>query len=236
MQATDYSRSAIMDVRDACALAITRVIQNVSRLVDGQVVKFNHVFDQWPAPGEEYDPPAACVVGPPEWAYDPDAALSPALLEDTVETITPATPVPPSFGLWRTGEMTDRFTVALRAGSSAMRSRLKLMVEDAFQHLVMPGDVVGEQDLLFPNEQSRYGLLLHLQEYWGMTARASLIGGANSDSEDAAMRNQREATFVVSVQAPKVELHAVPIMAITVIKNITDLIGNPISTSPVTTS
>ena len=219
MYASQYSTSAIMDVRDACALALSRVIERIDTTIGGQRIKFNHVFDEWPTQDDKYDPPAACIVAPPEWEYSDSG--EPKLLEDTVESVTTAITDPPSFGLYKTAEMLDQFGLQIRAGSAAMRSMLKLAVEDAFQL---------RDAAMYPKGQ-RYGLQLALPEYWGMTARASLRKGSNTDSEDAAMRNQREASFIISMQAPKVQLGAVYPFDVTVTETLQSRDGRTLSTT-----
>jgi len=204
MYASQFFPLAICDVRDACALALSRVIEAIDTTIGGQRIKFNHVFDEWPTQDDKYDPPAACVIAPPEWEYSDSG--EPKLLEDTVQSFTTGADDPPSYGLYKTAEMLDQFGLQIRAGSAAMRSMLKLAVEDAFQL---------REAAMYPLRQ-RYGLQLDLPEYWGLTARASLLKGSNTDSEDAAMRNQREASFVISMQAPKVQLMAIWPMSITV--------------------
>ena len=205
MHAGDYSQSACMDVRDACALALARVIEAIDRDIGGQRVHFTHVFDEWPTQEDKYDPPAACVMAPPEWTYS-DSGGAPKLLEDSIESKDTGANDPPSFGLYKTAEMIDEFGLQIRAGSTAMRSLLKLAIEDAFQ----------TRNVTMNPSVPPYGLLLDLPEYWGLTARAALQKGSNSDSEDAALRNQREASFVISMQAPKVQLGAVYLFTPTV--------------------
>ena len=225
MRVEQYSKSACMDVRDACAMALARVIQGIDVVIAGNRVKFTHVFDEWPTFEDKYDPPAACVVAPPEWTYD-DSGSAPRLLEDTVESIDTGTADPPSYGLHKTAEMIDNFGLKIRAGSAAMRSLLKLAIEDSFQTRNVTMDPGG----------SKYGLLVDLPEYWGLTARVSLLRGANSDSEDAAIRNQREATFVISMQAPKVQLGAVYPFDVTITEQMQTQDGRVISTTTATFS
>jgi hypothetical protein len=224
MRAEQYSKTAIMDVRDACAMALTRVIQGIDRNIAGEHIKFNHVFDEWPRIEDEYDPPAACVMPPPDWKYS-DSGSAPKLLEDTIETATDVVAgEPPSFGLYKTAELLDDFELSIRAGSSAKRSMLKLAIEDAFQ---------TRQITMNPNA-APYGLRVDLPEYWGLTARASLQSGANTDSADSAQRNQREATFVISMQAPKVQLGAVYLLTPTVTEVSQAANGQTISTRTIT--
>jgi hypothetical protein len=224
MRAEQYSRSACMDVRDACAIALSRVIAEIDTVIAGQEVKFSSVFDEWPSFEDKYVSPAACILAPPEWSYD-DSGSAPKLLErDTIESIDTGETDPPSFGLYKTAEMVDEFAVSIRAGSTAMRSLLKLAIEDAFQTRNVTMD---------PNVPP-YGLLLPLPEYWGLTARASLKAGMNSDNEDSAARNQREATFTVRMQAPKVQLGAVYPFTATISEASQTLDGRTISTSTAT--
>ena len=221
MRADQYSKSASMDVRDACALALSRVIKCIDRQIAGERVKFNHVFDEWADFEDKVDPPTACVLPPPEWTYD-DTGQVRLLESDTIETLAGTVPAgePPSFGLYKTAEMLDRFTLAIRCGSTAQRSLYKLAVEEVFQtrHLTMDPD--GE----------KYGLKLPLPEYWGVTARVSLLAGANTDNEDLAARNQREASFTISMQAPKVQLGAVWPMDFTITEQTQTGDGRTIST------
>jgi hypothetical protein len=225
MRAEQYSKSACMDVRDACAMALARVIQSIDVVIAGNRIKFNHVFDEWPTFEDKYDPPAACVAAPPEWTYD-DSGSAPRLLEDTVESVNTGTADPPSYGLYKTAEMIDSFGLEIRAGSTAMRSLLKLAIEDSFQTRNVTMDPSG----------SKYGLLLDLPEYWGLTARASLLRGSNSDSEDSAMRNQRSATFIISMQAPKVQLGAVYPFEVTIMEQMQTQDSRVISTTTSTFS
>ena len=69
MDASEYPHTATMDVRGACALALSRVILAVDKRVDGEHVKFNHVFDEWHSDSDEFDPPAACILSTPQWDY-----------------------------------------------------------------------------------------------------------------------------------------------------------------------
>jgi hypothetical protein len=224
MRADQYSRSATLDVRDACAAALARVIAGIDVVKAGQRVKFAAVFDEWPNFEDKYETPAACVLAPPSWDYS-DAIMTPRLLEtDTIESVTTEPSDPPSFGLWKTAEMLDQFQVSIRAGSTAMRSLLKLAIEEAFQMRELT---------MNPNGQ-RYGLLVDLPEYWGMTARASLLNGSNSDNEDSAARNQREATFTVSMQAPKVQLGPVYPFTVTLTEKLATGDGRTVSTDVVT--
>ena len=223
MRAEQYSKSACMDVRDACAAALARVIAGIDRIIVGQHVKFNHVFDEWPRQEDKYDPPAACVMPPPEWEYADSGQVH--LLENTVETTTDVVAgEPPSFGLYKTAEMLDDFGLSIRCGSSAQRSMLKLVVEEAFQTRNVTMDPNG----------AKYGLLVDLPEYWGLTARVTLQKGANTDSADAAARNEREASFIVRMQAPKVQLGAVYPMTMTIAETTKTGDGRTISTATAT--
>jgi len=224
MRAEQYSQTAVMDVRDACALALRRVLEGIDKMIGGQQIKFVRVFDEWPTFDDYQDTPTACVVPPSEWTYD-DSGCTPKLMEQTIETAEDAVEgEPPSFGLWKTAEMVDQFMVQLRVATPELRSMFKLAVEDAFQALNLT---------MNPNEQ-RYGLLLDLPEYWGLQARASLLSGMNIDDEDQAMRNRRDARFVVSMQATKVQLGAVYPQALTIRKEVQTQAGETISALTIT--
>jgi hypothetical protein len=218
MRAEQYSQSAVMDVRDACALALRRVVEGIDRHIGGEHVKFVRVFDEWPDFMDVQQTPTACIVPPQGWEYD-DAAFTPKLMEQTIETWTvDVAGEPPAFGLYKTAEMKDEFLLAMRLSSPAMRSVYKLAVEEAFQTANVTMDPDGQ----------KYGLLVDLPEYWGMGARFSLIRGENIDDEDAAGRNRRDAQFVISAQAPKVQLGAVYTMGLSITKVLQTQVGGTI--------
>lgn len=187
----NYSRRATLDVRDACAMALQRVLEAIDVVLDGERVTFTAVYDQWPTADDQYVPPVACVLPPDNWKYD-DGLFTPTCLEDTWEHDATT-----GWALYKTAEMIDTFTVGLRTTSSAMRSLLKLALENSFQ---------ASGVLMDQSKGPHYGIVVDLPEYWGLKAQAWLIDGSNSDNEDSAMRNQREATFSVRMQCSKVQL------------------------------
>jgi len=231
MLRSEYSRTATMDSRDACAAALKRILVGIDREINGERIKFAQVFDEWPSYDDKYDCPAACVLPPPEWTYDDTS--TPKLMEQTVELQPIPAPIgdpsdpaqePPAFGLWKTAEMLDQFQIVLRASTPAQRAMLKLAIAEAFQTPNVGMDPGGQ----------RYGLLVDLPDYYGITARAAIQRGQNSDNEDSAARNQREATFVVSMQTAEVQVGGVWPMGLTITRKTQTGDGQPISTGVIT--
>ena len=203
MTREQYSRRATMDVRDACALALSRLLAGIDVVIDGQRVRFTQVYDQWPTPDDKYVPPVACVLPPDRWKYD-DSIMTPHCLEETWEHDDDS-----GWALYKTAEMVNTFSVGIRTTSSAGRTIIKLALEDAFQS---PGLLMDQTN------GPRYGVVLPLPEYWGLHASAWLLDGSNSDSDDAAMRSHREATFSVKMQCSKVQLGPCVPAAMTITK------------------
>lgn len=216
-----YSRTATMDARDAMALALARLLEGIDRQIGGERIKFARVYDEWPSPDDKYDCPAACILSAPEWTYD-DSGDTPKIMEQTLEANADPSGEnddPPNYALYKTAEVLEQFSLVLRVNTVAQRSMLKLAVEEVFQTRNITMDPCGQ----------RYGLLLDLPEYYGLQARASLLRGQNSDNDDSAMRNQREATFIVSMQTAKVQVGGVWPFAATITRNTQTATGDDIS-------
>jgi hypothetical protein len=187
-----YSRAATRDVRAAMALALARHLKGLTFFNAGAPYGFAQVFDEWPSYVDRYVPPSACVL-PTGWKYG-DWAFTPTLLEDTWEIAGE-----PGFGLYKLSEIEVDMEVSIRTDHVVMREQVVLGVEESFV----------DSGLLMTEISGRYGLILPLPEYYGLSARFALSAARVIDDEDKAMREQRNAVFTISAQAPQVRVGAV---------------------------
>jgi hypothetical protein len=171
-------------------LALRRHLEVLQFQNAGAIFGFNEVFDEWPSYIQRYVPPAACVL-PGSWEYG-DWSFTPTLLEDTWEVRGE-----PGFGLYKLSELSANFEVSIRANSNAERSSLIQGIEESF---------VAPRLLMDDPAGARYGVFLPLPEYYGLEARFALLSARNMDTEDSALREHRDAVFVVSGQAPQVRV------------------------------
>jgi len=197
MTRADYSKKATRDVRNAAALALARHLATLT-FEGTEHQRFTEVFDEWPAYLNRYRPPAACVL-PAGWKYG-DWSFTPTLLEDTWEPKGQQ-----GFGLYKTAELECEMEVSLRTTSTAEREVIVLAIEDAFQ---------DPQMLMSQTKGPRNSIILPIPEYYGQTARFSLLRGRTVDDPDSAMRERRDAVMTVSVQASKLKLGPVYPMAL----------------------
>ncbi len=195
-----YSRKATLDVRDALARALARLVAGL-RFAGSQTDHFEEVFDEWPSFEQTAVFPAAAVL-PGEFRYA-EALMTPRLIESTWE---PAGR--PGWGLYKTAELQTELQLVVRTDRLAERAILMRAVEEAFQ----------PSGNLMTLDGPRYGVTVALPEYYGVVGRFALLGGSVIDNEDTAMREKRDAAFTVSASAPKVQVGAVWPMALSVTK------------------
>jgi len=188
-----FPRVAIMDVRDAMALSLRRLVEGIRFKGAQGTDRFAAVHDDWPSFNEKYTPPAACVL-PGDFKYL-DWATSPTLME---ETWWPNGL--PGWGLYKVAEVQTEFQLVIRTNLVGERQVIMHAVEDAFQ---------STQMLMDHRRGAMYGLFQPMPEYYSLQARFALLGGSVLDSEDKAMREQREAAFTVSATAAKVQVGSV---------------------------
>ena len=202
-----YSRTATLDLRSAMALSLARFLRDKVFFNPGQF-QFAQVFEDWPSYLKRFVSPSACVL-PGSWIYA-DALMTPHLLEKTVEPMNEAGEMlAEGFGLYKLSEMEVTLEVSLRASSVAERSSIILGLEDKFRapRLLMD-DAAGP----------RYGIIVEMPEYYGMCARFALQSARVVDDEDRAMREQRDAVFVISGQAPQVTVGPVAPLSVVIRK------------------
>jgi len=208
MAKDEFSRTATMDVRGAMAATLARYIAGLKfdTLDGGPDLQFAEVFDEWPSYLDRAVPPSGCVL-PSSWKYGA-AVLTPVLIEDTWEPKGE-----PGWGLWKTAEAEVEFELSFRTTSAVERGKLILGIEDAFQS----------------TSQEANRVVLPLPDYYGLDARYSLLSARVIDSEDQAIREQRDAVMTISAQADKVVLRPVFPMSLTIKKVSVDT--NPLTIS-----
>lgn len=193
-----YTRTATLDVRDALATALRKHVEGL-RFVGAQGTdRFSQVFEEFPSFNDRAVPPSACVLQS-DWRYG-DAMLSPTLLEDTWEPKGM-----PGWGLYQTAEVICELQLVIRTNLPGERPVLMKAIEDSFQ----------DPDMLMSHSSgARYGIVTTLSEYYGLPARFALLGGSVIDSEEKAMREERDAVFTISAMAPKVQVGPVYPLAV----------------------
>ena len=216
MPLAQFSRKASIGLRNALAVALGRLVQDLT-FPGSQAQNFAAVYDEWPDFLETGVFPAACIL-PGEFKYT-DSQMTPALLEETWEPQGM-----PGWGLQKTAELQTDFQLVVRTNLPGERAQLMQAVEDLFQ----------SQGNLMDTTGPRYGLLVTLPEYYGISARFTLLSGSVMDNEDTAMREKRDASFIVSARAPKVQVTPVWPLALSVTKTILDIAAKPIFTSTAT--
>jgi hypothetical protein len=198
----EYSRTATQDVRGAMASALAEYVAGlVFQLDDGNTLKFAQVFAEWPSYLNRAVDPSACIL-PGSWKYG-DALLTPTLLESTWEPQGGD-----GWGLYQTAEAEVELELSFRATNTVERGQLILGLEEAFQHT----------EVLMNQQGAANRIVLPLTTYYGLSARYSLLSGRSIDSEEQAMREQRDAILTISAQAPKVKLGPVHPMSLTIRK------------------
>lgn len=197
MPKEEFSRTASMDVRGAMAATLASYIAGLKfeALDGGTTLQFAEVFDEWPSYLDRAVPPSGCVL-PSSWKYGA-AVMTPVLIERTWEPKGQA-----GWGLWKTGEAEVEFEFSFRTTSTAERGKLILGIEDAFQST--------------SHEANR--IVLEMPAYYGLDVRYSLLSCRVVDSEDQAMKEQRDAVMTISAQADKVALKPVFPMSLTIKK------------------
>jgi hypothetical protein len=202
MEKEDFSLKATQDVRGAMASTLAKYVEGlVFQLDDGGTVKFAQVFAEWPNYLNRSVDPSACIL-PGSWKYG-DALLTPTLIESTWEPAGGS-----GWGLYKTSEIEVEFELSFRANNVVERSQLVLGLEESFQH----------PEVLMSQQGAANRIVLPMDTYYGLSARYSLLSGRLIDSEEQAMREQRDAILTISAQASKVKLGPVQPMSVTIRK------------------
>lgn len=196
-----YSRKQRRSLRFALAGALQQLLVDTDFYTpDGTITHLSQVFDEWPSPEDNYTTPAACVL-PGQGTYE-DAGYTPTLLEETWEPKGQ-----PGLGLYKTAELVVPYEIQVRAPTGAERDVIIMGLEDLW---------VAKGVLMDHAQGARYGILIDMPDYWGVTASFSLMYVRTMDDPDAAMRNHREAVVGVTARADHVKLGPVQPMKLTV--------------------
>lgn len=198
IQPSEYSRSQTADLRTAMARALQRYLQDLR--AETGVPVFQQVFDAWPDPESPYIAPCTATVLPGAVVYE-SAGMTPALLDETWEPKGQ-----PGLALYKTAEVMAEFEIAIRCPTPEERVQAMAAIEDSW---IAPG-------VLMAPEGARYGILLDMPDYWGLSLLASIKSSRISDDSDSALREHREGTISISAQAAVVKLGPVQPMAITI--------------------
>ncbi len=204
-----YSRTKTRDLRGAMAEALKTYLAGISIPVEAGVVKFAKVFSEWPDYDDKFITPSAVVL--PSSAPYVAARLTPSLIEETWEPKGFQ-----GFGLYALAEIDAEFEIKIRTTDKPTRSAIMSKLEELW---VFPGYDMGDPYGLRPDGQyqspiDRYGVLLPMPDYYGLSARFALASQRVVDDQDPAMRNIREATITVTGQGRLVELlPVVPMIA-----------------------
>jgi hypothetical protein len=191
-----FSRKQTLDLQTAMARALARTLGAAVFPGPGNQgeVRFRQVYEEWPGPNDRHATPAACVRSDQRITYA-DAMPTPQLLEDTWEPQGRS-----GLGLYKSAEGECDFQVEVRCASKPERSAVSAGVEELF---LPPG--VLQNHAAGP----RYGVLVPMPEYWGLSVRLSVQSRDPADDAEAAIKNRWEARFLVRAQAPKVRLDVV---------------------------
>lgn len=202
-----YSKSQTMSARRAMQTALARHIKDL-RLPNGR--GFTQVFTDWPAYEGKYVPPTAVVMPAAGWKYA-DWSTSPTLLEDTAEPIDPTTGqiIGAGWGLYKLAEIEMDLEITFSAQDNVLRDEVLAFLEEQF---VAPDVLMDEIN------GPRYGIIVHMPEYFGLSCRFALSEGRVIDDEGTAMRDKREAVLTISAQAPHVKVGPVKPLILTVTK------------------
>lgn len=167
--------------------------------------QFSEVFDEWPGAEDRFVNTAACVLPRGAMTYA-DARLTPTLIPGTWEREGE-----PGFGLYAMADAECDFEVQVRAASPKERADIVAGFETMF---------VEDGVLMNYLQGRRNGRLITLDAYFGLPARFSLQQMTIDDDGDAAMRNRREATFVVRAQAKHVKVGPVQPFTLRIVETV----------------
>jgi len=193
----DFPRKKTLDLRLSMAEALAGFLRTQRFPDEFGATQFAAVFSEWPDADARFVTPAACVLprGPLVYA---DARLVPTLLEDTC--FPAAGTGQKGFGLYALADAECDFDVQVRAPTGKERSDVVAGFEQLF---------VSDGILMDHQQGRRYGRLITLDAYYGLPARYSLQSVTVDDDGEAALKNRREATFLVRAQAKLVKVGVV---------------------------
>jgi hypothetical protein len=187
-----FSRKATTDLETAISLAVARAVSGQFTGPGGAgKIAFTQVFEDWPSFESYYVPPSAVILPDEPLVFGP-SQLVPRLLEETWEPVGE-----PGLGLYELAEASREIGLQYRAGTAAERNALKAGLETAF---------VAPEVTLAPVNGARYGALVPMPEYWGLTARLAIVDSIKLDDADSAAQNRWEGRVTIRAQAKLVKL------------------------------
>lgn len=187
-----YSRSQTVDLETALSLAVLRAIDQEYPGPGGiGKIRFAALFEDWPSFEDSAIFPTAAVLPTSDLTYGPSHP-TPKLLEDTWEKQGE-----PGLGLYELSEAEREFEIQFRGATTAERNAVLAGLQAAF---------VAPEILMSPPFGSRYGILETMPEYWGLTARFTLMSSRKLDDQDTAAKNIAEGLIRVRAQAQHVRL------------------------------
>lgn len=192
-----YSRKQSEDLETSISLAVVQTIGKQQFTGPGGVGKigFTQVFEDWPSFEQSYVFPTAAILPDAPLVYGP-SHMTPRLLEDTWEPRGE-----PGLGLYELCEASRDLTLQYRAGSAQERNALKAGLETSF---IVPEVIVA------PVQGPRYGVLVIMPEYWGLTVRLAIADSIKLDDAESAVQNRWEGRATIKAQAKLVKLAFVP--------------------------
>lgn len=201
-----YSRKRSKSLRAAMAEALqTKLLLARFDRGDGTTFPMAEVYPAWPDPEDHYVYPSAVVL--PGSAVYEDSGMTPTLLECTWEPEGQA-----GFGLYKTSELVATYEIQVRAPTDSERDLLVAGLEDMW---------IADGVLMDHVDGPRYGILLDLPAYWGITSTFSLQTVRILDNEESAQRQHREAVLSVTGRASQVKLGPVQPMKLTITQSLT---------------
>lgn len=187
-----FSRKQTEDLETAISLAVARTIGGQFTGPGGVgKIGFSQVHEDWPSFEQAYVFPTATVLPDEPLVYGP-SHMVPRLLEDTWEPRGE-----PGLGLYELCEATRDLTLQYRAGTPAERNALKAGLETAF---------VAPEVTLAPVAGARFGVLVTMPEYWGLTVRLAIADSMKLDDAESAAQNRWEGRCTINAQAKLVKL------------------------------
>jgi hypothetical protein len=178
-----YSRQQKCDLETALGRAVLAVVDREFPGPGGNgTCRFRRVFDDWASFDDQFVNPSACVLPETELLYEP--AKNVRVIEGTWEREGEM-----GLGLYKLGEATREFEIAIRAETAALRNALKAGLEQVF---------IEERVTLAPINGSRSYLVSEMPDYWGLECAFTLLGSRKLDDGETGTRRISEARIRLS--------------------------------------
>lgn len=194
--AAQFSRKQTTDLETAISMAVMRTIDRDYPGVGGQgTLRFLALHEDWPSFENSDIVPSACVLPDGDLKYGPSHP-TPTLMEDTWEPVGER-----GLGLYVLSEASRDFELTFRGQTLEERNALKAALETAFED-----PAVENATVMMPPTGARYGIVVEMPEYWGLTCRLTLLASRKLDDADTAAKNIHEGRLVLRAEARHVKL------------------------------